>query len=184
MRPVTAYHATCATFDRFDTSKGDLGAHFGTLGQAAYISLNRHGGRPESHVLKARLNLRASLRLRDVGSFHADGIAPQLEKKGLLPSGLRARDIMKEIEGDWRQRRVFDPLLRQAIIDAGYDSVVYTNTNEGAGASYIAFFPEQIEIVDRNVNIEDYAGLRHVLSPPVVANPLAAPALAMSGPGA
>lgn len=171
VRPIIAYHATCSpAFEKFDTSRGDLGAHFGQLSQAAHISLNRHGGRPESHVMKVRLHLQSPLRLKDVGSFHADGIARQLDKKGILPPALKGRgkQIEKEIEADWKKRRVYDPILRQAIIDAGYDSVKYANTNEGAGDSYIAFFPEQIEILEQHVNIDDFRHLRKTLHPPVI----------------
>lgn len=169
MRPVIAYHATQAKFDTFDTARGDLGAHFGSLAQAAHISLNRHGGRPESHVMRVRLHLENPLRLKDVGSFHADGIAPQLERKRLLPEGLRARDIVREIEADWRKRRHYDPLLRQAIIDAGYDGVTYANTHEGRGDSFIAFFPGQIEILEQHVDIADYRHLARPLCQPSIA---------------
>lgn len=136
------YHATKADFDAFDTSRGDLGAHFGSLQQANHVAANRVG--PGAMILPVWLRLCCALRLKDVGSFHADGIALQLEQKGLLPKGQGMR-IEREIGADWRLREKYDPLVRQAIIDAGYDGVVYKNTQEGRGDSYIVFEAAQVK---------------------------------------
>lgn len=138
------YHATNAPgFVSFDTSRSDLGAHFGTLAQANYVAEHRRDGEG-ARIIPVWLNLRSPLRLKDVGSFHADGIAPQLERRGLLPRGDGKR-IVREIDADWKARRKYDPMLRQIIEKAGYDGVVYKNAHEGAGDSYIAFHPAQIK---------------------------------------
>lgn len=137
------YHATASNFDAFDTSKGDLGAHFGTIDQANYLK-NRLAGRGAMSIIPVWLSLQNPLRLKDVGSFHADGIARQLEAKGLVKKGDGKR-IEKEIDANWTLRKKYDPMMRQAIIDAGYDGVVYKNTNEGSGDSYIAFDSSQIK---------------------------------------
>ena len=137
------YHATAADFDAFDTTKGDLGAHFGSIEQANYLK-NRLSGRGSMNIMPVWLSIRNPLRLKDVGSFHADGIAVQLEKKGLLKKG-EGKRIEKEIDADWTLRKKYDPMLRQIIKDAGYDGVVYKNEHEGDGDSYIAFEPEQIK---------------------------------------
>lgn len=136
------FHATTHDFDVFDTSKGDLGAHFGTLDQANHVAQNRLGGM--AHIMPVWLNISNPLRLKDVGSFHADGIARQLEAKGLLPRG-EGKRIEKEIDANWRLRDKFDPIVRSAIESAGYDGVVYKNSQEGEGDSYIAFKASQIK---------------------------------------
>lgn len=141
------YHATPNAFDAFDTStdRSDLGAHFGTREQADRIATGmRLDNREGTNIMPVWLSIKNPLRLKDVGSFHADGIAPQLEKKGLLPKG-EGKRIVKEIDADWRQRKKYDPMMRQIIEAAGYDGVVYANTQEGAGDSWIAFRPEQIK---------------------------------------
>lgn len=144
-RPV--FHATCADFDRFDTSRGDLGTHFGSLEQAMHISRERMSVGKESldgaRIIPAWIRLANPLRLKDTGSFHADGIAVQLERLGLLPKGEGAR-IARECDRDTRQRKVYDPLLRELIQRAGFDGVVYANQHEGKGDSYIVFEPKQI----------------------------------------
>lgn len=144
------YHATRADFDSFDTERSDLGAHFGTEEQANRIAggmrLNNAEG---TQVMPVFLAIKNPLRLKDVGTFHADGIADQLERKGLLPKG-EGKRIIKEIDADWKLRKKYDPMLRQIIQDAGYDGVVYANTQEGKGDSYIAFKPEQIKSATGN----------------------------------
>lgn len=140
------FHATTAEFDEFDTSRGDLGAHFGNLDQMQHLEsrLGMRGG--PMMILPVWLRMERPLRLSDVGSFHADGIAVQLERKGLLRKG-EGKAIAKECDVDWRQRKVHDPRLRQIILDAGYDGVVYRNEHEGAGDSWIALDPKQIKSV-------------------------------------
>lgn len=141
------YHATVHEFDRFDPSKSDLGAHFGNLNQANNICINRLSNHPHGgpFVIPVWINLTNPIRLKDVGSFHADGIAVQLEKRGLLRTG-EGKRIQKEIDANWRLREKYDPLLLQILKEAGYDGVVYANTaeGEGNGDSYIIFEPDQV----------------------------------------
>lgn len=147
-KPIIMYHATPNDFSVFDTSRGDLGSHFGTLEQANGIADFRLGGNGMASIMPVYLKIENPLRLKDVGSFHADGIASQLEKKGFLTKG-EGRRIEKEIDKNWRLRKEFDPKLRQLIIDAGYDGIVYKNTakQEGEGDSYVAFEPTQIKSI-------------------------------------
>lgn len=142
-RPV--FHATSASdFHRFDTSRGDLGSHFGSLEQALHVSRERMTVEDEgARIIPVWLQLTNPLRLKDEGSFHADGIAPQLERKGLLPPGEGER-IRRECDRDWRARKDYDEQLRGLIQAAGYDGVVYSNKHEGAGDSYIVFHPHQV----------------------------------------
>ncbi|MEJ8837644.1 GNAT family N-acetyltransferase [Ramlibacter sp. AN1133] len=138
------FHATSADFNTFDTTRGDLGTHFGTLQQALrVVERGERDGRAGRRIIPAWLKLANPLRLVDEGSFHADGIAEQLERKGLLAVGEGTR-IRRECDADWRARKIYDPQLRQVIQDAGFDGVVYANRHEGAGDSYIAFEPQQI----------------------------------------
>jgi len=147
-KPV--YHATQSDFNSFDTSLSDLGAHFGNLAQANKIATGmRLGNREGTQIMPVWLSIKNPIRLKDVGSFHADGISVQLERKGILPKGYGKR-IEREIEGDWKLRKKYDPIVIAAIKDAGYDGVVYSNTQEGAGDSYIAFEATQIKSATGN----------------------------------
>lgn len=141
------YHATVHEFDRFDTSKSDLGAHFGNLQQANNIVEHRlkHYAPARPFILPVWINLTNPLRLVDTGSFHADAIAIQLEKKKLLAPGVGKR-IVKEVDANWRLRMHYDAMLRKVMVEAGYDGIVYANTaeNEGPGDSYVVFEPDQV----------------------------------------
>lgn len=140
------YHATAAQvdFDSFDTSKGDLGAHFGTLEQAHHVAASRLGMGEFVRIIPVWLQLKNPLRLKDVGTFHSDGIAVQLEKKGMLPKG-EGKRIEKEVDQNWRLRKVYDPMLLEIIKDRGFDGIIYANTQEGSGDSYIVFETDKIK---------------------------------------
>lgn len=138
------YHATAAQFDVFDTSKGDLGAHFGDLDQMKHLESrlsSRDGG---MLIMPVWLKLENPIRLVDTGTFHADGIAIQLEKKKILKKGEGVR-IAKECDTDWRLRKKYDAYLRQKMVEHGYDGVVYRNKHEGGGDSFIIFDPRQVK---------------------------------------
>ncbi len=146
---TVVYHATNNAFDSVDIDRSDLGAHFGNLEQMKNLEsrLEHRSWNSTADgmlVMPVWLRLENPLRLKDVGSFHADAIALQLEKKGILAKG-ESKRIVKECEADWRQRKTHDPILRQKIIDAGYDGVVYKNEHEGGGDSFIAFDPRQVK---------------------------------------
>jgi hypothetical protein len=142
---MIAYHATGAEFDRFDTSRGDLGPHFGSLQQAVHVVRRRAPVWPQPRILRVQLNIVRPLLLKDEGSFHADGIAIQLAKKGLLPMR-QAREITSACDKDFRLRKLHDPQLLELIRKAGFDGVGYSNRHEGLGRSLIAFDADQIRI--------------------------------------
>jgi len=139
------YHWSPNSFDAFDTNRSDLGAHFGTFEQARYRA-NVFGGKEED-IKAYRIRGSSFLRLKDVGSFHADGIALQMEKKGLLKKG-EGRQIEKEIEKDWKLRKKYDPYLKGVLIAAEYTGIIYKNTHEGAGDSLVILRSEDIRSVD------------------------------------
>ena len=121
-----------------------MGIHVGTLKQALFVLEKRLSGQGNNYIMPLWISLKNPIRLKDVGSFHADGIAVQLEKKKLLPKG-EGKRIERDIDKDWRMRKTYDPMLRQIMIDAGYDGIVYQNTHEGIGDSYILFSPNQLK---------------------------------------
>lgn len=138
------FHTTSADFAEFDATRGDLGAHFGTLEQALHVAdRGPRSAQDGRRVVPVWLKLQNPLRLRDEGSFHADGIAVQLERKGLLPAG-EGKRIRQACDTDFRLREKFDAKLRAVIRAAGYDGVVYRNEHEGQGDSYIVFEPGQV----------------------------------------
>lgn len=148
--PLVVFHKTSSEFSSFRTDSSDLGAHFGTLEQANFRTPGQ--GNAEVNIVAAYLRIANPLRLRDVGSFHSDGIALQLESKGLLPKG-EGKRIHAECDRDWRLRKRYDPKLKAVLVDAGYDGVVYSNATEGQGDSYIVFEPSQAKAVYGNTGL-------------------------------
>jgi len=136
-KPRVMYHATFRDFSEFRTG-GELGAHFGTVEQA-----NALADEPGSRLIPVYLSIENPIHLEDKGTFRSEKVVPQLIEKGILPSGAKAADylaadgIRESADGTRR--------LQEAITKVGYDGVVYRNTQEGDGESYIAFKPEQIK---------------------------------------
>lgn len=157
------YHASRSEkpFNTFDMSKSDLGPHFGTLEQAEH----RANMFPENaSIFPVWLNITNPLRLKDVGSFHADAIADQLRRKKIISRALE-KEIAQAYEKDWRSRKKYDRVIKKAIIDAGYDGIVYKNQHEGQGDSYIAFYPQQIKSAM-------IGSIDHDLKDPIMHNPI------------
>lgn len=135
------YHTTTNNFETIDVTKSDLGFHVGTYDQAKYRQ-NLLGG--TGKILAYKINLRNPLKLIDVGSFHADNIADQLVKKGLISDKL-AKEI---VSAGWKERKKYNALVREILLKNGFDGVVYKNTHEGSGTSYIIIDPKNIKFVE------------------------------------
>lgn len=137
------YHASPNKFDTFDVTKSDLGPHFGNLEQASHVINNRLGG--NGNLYKAKIKIYNPLKLKDVGSFHADNIADQLLKKKLISK----QEYMKYTEKDaWKHRKEYNKEVREILINHGYDGVSYQNNHEGRGVCVIPFDSNDITIVD------------------------------------
>lgn len=142
-QPLMVFHRTAADFTAFDTDRGDLGSHFGTAEQA--LALNMGMMRPGEATVPVYLALRNPIKLRDLGSFHADAVAPQLRKHGLLDAASAQRLHRLGDVGTVEERRGANREIKSILMVAGFDGVVYENKQEGNGKSWIAFCPEQVK---------------------------------------
>jgi len=136
------FHATDKQFDVFDIDKSDLGVHFGNLEQAEYV-LKHRSGQDGQNIHPVLLNMENPLRLKDEGCFHADCIADQLLKKKIIDKQLY--DAIKS--EDWKGRNKYNKIIRDLLLAKGYDGIVYKNTHEGRGDSYIAITIDQIRSI-------------------------------------
>ena len=139
-QPLVVYHGTRRDFNEFKTLN-DLGAHFGTREQAGVFVSEEEGGLYGGNILPVLLSIQNPLRLEDHGSFYAAKVVPQLQSLGILTKEV----YESQFSGEDGVRA-----LQRAIERAGYDGVVYANTQEGSGDSYIAFRPEQIKSATGN----------------------------------
>ena len=156
---LKVYHGTTEDFDSFE--EGDLGYHFGTKEQAnnRIGSINISGRNigknfsEGSNIIPAYLNLKNPLRLNDIGEFgDVKEIYNELKK---YPEFKDAPNPMKDSAKTDSETGVIsisiseqftDPqIIKDYLIEKGYDGIVYANKVEGEGDSYIAFNPEQIK---------------------------------------
>jgi hypothetical protein len=146
------YHATDVPFEGsiIDPSKSDFGFHVGTLEQAnARIMARGKNGtfyRDGANVMPLMTNKYANLlKVTDEGTFHADSLAPQLVKKGLM-SKEKAKLIDQEIGGNWDMDKIaaYDQEIRDLLTKEGYDGLKYKNMQEGEGMSYAFSNPSQV----------------------------------------
>ena len=125
---------------QIDPAKSDFGFHTGSLEQAenrlkafAMPTEVYPAGANVMPLMKSKYaNM---LRVADEGSFHADALAPQLAKKGVVSKDWAKRAV-KDIEADRSKTPEYDEILRRSVNDRGYQGIKYSNAQEGAGTSY------------------------------------------------
>lgn len=154
-KPKVVYHRTAADITEFDVSRGDLGTHFGSKEQAA--RLHEAHLRDGENTMPVYLNIRNPVRLLDKGSFHADAVAPQLQRKGLIDKLSARRLFLAGDRGTVDERRQANAEIRALLLQAGFDGVVYANKREGPGDSWIAFDPCQIKSAIGNCGGFDFS---------------------------
>lgn len=142
-KPLVVYHRTAADFEAFDTTRGDLGTHFGSAAQAASLLDGRM--RDGERTLAVYLSIQRPIRLKDVGGFHADAVAPQLKRLGLIDAQTAKRLHDAGDRGTVAIRRAANHEVRAILAAAGFDGVVYRNEAEGKGDSFIAFSANQVK---------------------------------------
>lgn len=127
-----------------DLTKSDLGFHTGSIDQANYrgkaFDDNAVG---QSVIPIAPHKYTNYLKLNDLGSFHADAIAPQLEKKKILAKG-KAKQIQSAIDNDWKLTDQYDQQMRDVLSQHDIDAIKYANEQEGEGLSYAHINPSMI----------------------------------------
>jgi len=134
-----AFHGTSADFEEFKISgKGSpykreaVGPHFGTREQADFVASTKGDkGKTKEFIL----DIKNPVRLEDRNSWSHSGVNSQLYEKGIITK--------EEYEANVYGAEDYD--IRETLKAKGYDGIVYNNTAEGPGDSYIAFSNDQIK---------------------------------------
>lgn len=139
------YHGTTADFDRFEAQEDShLGFHFGTQQQAARIIKKKPGGRIDAY----RLDFTNPLRCVDAGDwsnvFQA-WVTVNKALKGKIGDPLKDHALMIWMADTSLTRQEKLAVLRQKVMDLGYDAIIYKNRIEGSGDSVMVFGADQIE---------------------------------------
>ena len=143
--PKAVYHFTeNMDFDTF--GEGDIGFHFGSQAQ----SLKRASDLKQTgRTIKAFLAIKNPIRIpMDIMSWQAAHVALKLQSEDYITEEQynAIHDLQVKSGGTYNTPAAQE--LRRILNDKGYDGIVYDNHHEGDGESYIAFYPEQVIILD------------------------------------
>ena len=129
--PLVMYHYTASSedFSKFATKENvELGSHFGTKEQILDID-DRGEYNAKPRVLPVYLSIQNPIRLRDDGGFQPARVLRQLDDMGLLTD--RQYNALASESSEQKA----NSKIRDLLIKAGYDGVVYINRREGYGRS-------------------------------------------------
>ena len=152
------YHFTDNTeFKSF--AKGDIGFHFGNISQAEERRDNlKKKGRLKSkgRVIKAYLDIKNPVYIAsDIMSWQPSQTAFRLLNDGIISKNEYNTIHNLQIEAGSKYDSPAATELRRILSEKGYDGIEYDNMFEGEGKSYIAFYPEQVIIIDDGLNGAD-----------------------------
>ena len=176
--PDIVYHVSPKDFNEFEQQArgglraSDLGFHFGNentvKGILKHISQEgHHGGWKKGDDLykySVKLNMKSPLRLSEnrLGSWSAVAIVQEIMErepqiKGITDSMVDDyyddRIYLKNKKEWWEDSSHSEEELMKNTVkwikELGYDGIVYNNSYEGGGDSYIAFDQSQIKIIKK-----------------------------------
>lgn len=158
-RLLVLCHATSDSFDEFDTSRGELGIHFGSRAQMDDLdekwglqNLYDEDGVPVgARIFPCVLDVKNPLRMVDEGEFTPKRLHDVLLRMGVVD----ASDIAFLADGvSWRDKVRRSQMLLGRL---GYDGIVYLNRHEGVLGSVIQEDADvdDVEFAARHPEAED-----------------------------
>ena len=138
--PLVVYHYTASSedFSKFATKENvELGSHFGTKEQILDLD-DKELYQAKPRVLPVYLSIQNPIRLRDDGGFQPARVLRQLDDMGLLTE--RQYNALASESNEQKA----NAKIRDFLIKAGYDGVVYINRREGYGRSASAWGDAQL----------------------------------------
>ena len=151
--PKRLYHYT-PNMEFTEFAKGDIGFHFGTEEQALARGREKSG-----RVMEVFLAIQNPYRIpMDLNSWQPAQLAARAYGDEVISNEefLSIRDLQLNSGGDYDSPAAV--ALRRILAEKGYDGIEYENMFEGDGKSYIAFYPEQIIIMDDGISEADQNG--------------------------
>ena len=150
--PLVVYHGTASKdFSKFKRRLGDIGIHFGTIGQAddrmAYLEERGRNSFEGSRMIPVFLSIRNPLRMSDMGAWNWD--AMQFDFRKIFGESERIKNV--------RNANSQTAAMRDFIEGRGYDGIVYKNEGETAGVSELRKRIEQLRKVAVSVNGGKYS---------------------------
>lgn len=143
--PKVMFHGTTAEFNTFE--RGDVGFHLGTKEQAE----NRIDNSKDGRIMELYADIRNPLYAAfDFGDWHGKNTAGMLVETEQFEDFDNRESIERRLQeiSNMPDNSNADNALRSFLKELGYDGIVYENSFEASGESYIAFDPTQIKSVD------------------------------------
>lgn len=142
--PIQVYHFT-SNMDFEIFNEGDIGFHFGSIEQAQ----NRGKSKKQNgRIITAILNIENPLRVnQDIMCWKPAQTAVVAYAEKII-SEEQWNAIVELSKKDDSYNSEAAQMLRELFAEKGYDGIAYKNMFEGEGDSYIAFYPEQVIILD------------------------------------
>lgn len=140
---IILYHSTNSTWTKPEIR--GMGFHAGTL-KAAKDRMKSFSMKINPHIVKLKMYLENPLNISRDYRFHDSltKVSSELYKDGIINK--KEKENFCQI---YSSDSTFENLRKLLHEKYGYDGIVYRNNIEDRGSnSYIAFYPEQIEILD------------------------------------
>ena len=140
---IVLYHSTNHTWKKPEIN--GFWFHAGTL-KAALDRMKSFRLQINPHIIQLKMSIKKPLYIGRDYRFHNDlsKVSKELYKDGIINKS--ELDNFSQIYSNYA---TFDNLRKLLHDKYGYDGVIYRNNIEDRGSeSYIAFYPEQIEILD------------------------------------
>ena len=135
-------------FEHFN--EGDIGFHFGNERQARRRAVAlKHDPDSEGRIIRGYLDIRNPVLMsKDQYGWNAGQAAIMLWDADIISHDdyLQIKRLAMESGGTYHTPAA--KALREILAAKGYDGISYPNDFEGEGLSHIAFYPEQVVIVD------------------------------------
>lgn len=169
-KPLVVYHGTSgnAVFTEFDLDKVEGGVHFGSLDQAKIAAKPKaiNSVSQRARVLPCYLSIQQPLELKDLHSFNFNTLLQELFNQNVIKKDSflshKIRSFIDEVamtieefanpQSQYYEKydRKQNARLRNILLKLGFDGIIYENTFEGKGKSFIIFNSEQCKSVYNN----------------------------------
>lgn len=152
------YHGTG---DGKDSVVRGLGVHFTRDAAVANAFASSY---KEGRVERVRIDIQNPLRIEDHGGHHSDavGVVDSLIKAGAITAAWKGEQFYKRLlvkkakdpnsEAWFKEHETLHnkelERVRKHLQKRGYDGIVYDNTTEGGGKTYVAFSDQQVSKLD------------------------------------
>jgi len=166
-KPLVVYHGASgdAVFAEFDLDRVEGGIHFGSLEQSKTAAKPKaiNSVSQQARIIPCYLSIQNPLAMKDLHSFNYDNFLQELSERKIIKKGQllsqKIPSLINEVVMTLEEFTNSNPKfyekyhkkqntrLKKLLIKLGFDGIMYENTFEGKGKSFIIFNPEQCKSI-------------------------------------